>query len=383
MTLSKQKIGEILVINTVISLPWGFAYTNISFILVLLFVLFFPKSIGDLIFRSQYLPLFLFFIVHVISFGTYFEGDFLVKAYDLVYPLLPLVIFPLFLNNINLSKLVFNRLLITFSISTLCIGIFVLIKYMLLEREMTLRNVTLLYTNIHIPYYALYLITSLLAMYFIKIRNKYLYSYFLFSLIILLFLGSKMGVLNLIGVLVLYILKEQKKIIKYVVPLLIISLPLIFLYTPFGHRFNQEIIKQSDQSRLRNWKSGMKTISDSFWLGYGFGNEKEALQKHRPKNSYEYKEGYNSHNQFIDIAITFGMLGLILYIFMMLYYVYIGYQRNNFFLIIFILVFNISSLTENLLDRQKGIILFSVFVPLLLIWERNDNKDYIRQTKTK
>ncbi|MBB6461532.1 O-antigen ligase family protein [Flammeovirga kamogawensis] len=267
---------------------------------------------------------------------------------------------------ITLSENKYDKLFITFSISTLTVGIFVLVKYILLEGTVTLRDVMLLYTNIHIPYYALYLIVSLLGLYFIKIQSRFLYLYFLFSFTILLFLGSKMGILNLVFISSLYIILEQRKIVKYVIPLLIILLPLSFFYTPFGKRFNQEVIKQTDKSRVRNWASGKKTISNSLWLGYGVGNTQEALQKYRPKNSYEYKERYNSHNQFIAIAVAFGIIGLILYFFMMFYYLYIGYIKNNYFLILFILLFNISSFTENLFDRQKGIVLFSVMVPLLI-----------------
>ena len=86
-----------------------------------------------------------------------------------------------------------------------------------------------------------------------------------------------------------------------------------------------------------------------------------------------YVQKYNAHNQFLEIMLDNGLVGLILFLTTILYQLRLIIKRKQmYFLAVYwsILVF---LFTESLLERQNGVIIWSLFISLIL---RNiDNKN--------
>lgn len=80
---------------------------------------------------------------------------------------------------------------------------------------------------------------------------------------------------------------------------------------------------------------------------------------------------YNTHNEFINYWLCFGIIGLVLIIavFILHYYNAIKYKNTLYFFLITLCMFVF--LTENILSRQHGITFFAFFLPLFFVHNKN------------
>ena len=74
-------------------------------------------------------------------------------------------------------------------------------------------------------------------------------------------------------------------------------------------------------------------------------------------------------NQYIDFFIKYGIFG----IFGFILFLFWGIRNNYILYKIFLLIFLISLLTENILDRQVGIVFFSYFNSIFFILKETDS----------
>jgi O-antigen ligase len=98
------------------------------------------------------------------------------------------------------------------------------------------------------------------------------------------------------------------------------------------------------------------------WLwGVGTGNIQPALNNCLSKyNTHVYKEfNYNTHNEYLNIWITTGVLGLFTWLVCLGYPLVKSIQQKHGIHLYFILFMGICFMTENYLDRQMGVTFFA------------------------
>ena len=122
----------------------------------------------------------------------------------------------------------------------------------------------------------------------------------------------------------------------------------------------------SEKARLLSWDASIKLIEEAPLLGYGIGDANDVLiEKYKELGyTYNYKNKYNAHNQFLQTLLQTGVLGLgVLVSVFILLAIRMKRSRNEFsvFLILFI-----SLVFESMLVRFNGIVFFSIIMPLLL-----------------
>ena len=113
-------------------------------------------------------------------------------------------------------------------------------------------------------------------------------------------------------------------------------------------------------------------LKENWITGVGPGNVQKDLNtcysSYTYKNYDDYsKIDYNSHNQYLDILLKYGILGLIMF-FVFLFW---GILNTDLSYRIFLLLILIAMLTENILDRQVGIVFFTFFNSLFFINRTN------------
>ena len=138
---------------------------------------------------------------------------------------------------------------------------------------------------------------------------------------------------------------------------------------PINH-FNGEIKKENWNglnTRLALWSCAIEKIKEAPFLGYGIGDvQSELVEKYEEKNFIlALKSNYNTHNQYLDILMTSGIFGLILFFVFLSYMVMIAFKSRNWLLLGFIVLFTISSVTENMLNRNQGVVFIALFISLL------------------
>lgn len=127
--------------------------------------------------------------------------------------------------------------------------------------------------------------------------------------------------------------------------------------------------KIQKESRIAIWKSAFSIIRKNFVFGVGTGDIQDELNK-------EYKQtgdhdllivrNLNAHNQFIEILLENGLIGLILFISLSGIMLYISISEGNLIYMMFIIIVLFSFLFETMLNRLAGVSFFSLFSFLLL-----------------
>lgn len=125
--------------------------------------------------------------------------------------------------------------------------------------------------------------------------------------------------------------------------------------------------EKGDTSRPHNWKSVIKVFKKNIFFGVGNDGGILQLQSNRDKNSESYINKHNAHNQYLEIILRHGIVGSIIYIFLLMTIVVKSIRSNNIIFLWFIIVFLISSLTESYLQRQIGLVFFTFFSILFSI----------------
>lgn len=126
--------------------------------------------------------------------------------------------------------------------------------------------------------------------------------------------------------------------------------------------------------RYKIYDCAIEKILEKPILGYGVGNVQKHLDPcYRSKNIYLSIKTYNCHNQFFSIILTAGFLGLILYLFT----VYIIYQilsiNKSDVGISILIFFLLNFLTENVIERENGMLIYSFLICFFLY---QDSKSY-------
>ncbi len=95
--------------------------------------------------------------------------------------------------------------------------------------------------------------------------------------------------------------------------------------------------------------------------------------KNESKKAYFTETKFNSHNQFIDMYLNNGLIGLLLFVsfFITLFYA----VKDNFFDVATLLSIVLFLLVENVLHRQTGCYIFSIFAALLLMRNHTINDE--------
>jgi O-antigen ligase len=166
----------------------------------------------------------------------------------------------------------------------------------------------------------------------------------------------------------------------------------ILLLPNLKHRFDLELATQwqtvglnelphdaqltGTSFRLIVWKLSIDILhKQNAWLsGVGIGDFQNLLNRryseagmymgYPASKDHGYKN-YNPHNQYIELLLSIGVIGLLLFI-LLIYNLFGRAIRNkNLLLIQLSLILMLFSLTESVLSTNKGIIFFLFFICLL------------------
>lgn len=167
--------------------------------------------------------------------------------------------------------------------------------------------------------------------------------------------------------------KKQKAVVVFA---LVLAPSLLFLNPNFRERlklqdtFNESITSFIDyEPRFVIWKCSKELLlSQNILLGRkGFKNVNdnqincyENSIKKESKRKFYIESKFNTHNQFLDVFLVGGILGLLLLLNVFYRFFKFGNGGNYAVLVAFILFF----ILENVLWRQWGAYLFGILLPL-------------------
>ncbi|MEW6108484.1 MAG: O-antigen ligase family protein [Nitrospirota bacterium] len=362
-------------------LPYSIALPNI-FVILLALVWLKDLFTGKLTHTFKYnfiyiLPFILLFLAYLVS--ILYSAD-TKEALATIERRIPVLALPLIIISIPLRRQSINTIFKAFILSVaLCciIALLLTINYFVnnpseyyLEKALWYLPQTI---NFHAPYLALYLVVSnILCLYFYGTKDKRGLIFFVFVLNnTFLFLISSRAALAVnwffIAALSTYYLSKSKGLILAVLNLVVIGAICYVAYVnvPYLHT---KISKLTEAGyglghRAIAAKAAIEVIKENPFFGVGVGDIQAELNKELPDAAFA---DMNVHNQYLHELMTYGFVGFTIFtaIFVMGFYKAIT-QRDLFFAL-FLISLATMFLTEVILSRYLGIMLFSVFYPLFL-----------------
>ena len=121
--------------------------------------------------------------------------------------------------------------------------------------------------------------------------------------------------------------------------------------------------------RFEAWKTGLEIYKDHYFLGTGTGDVDDAFkEKYREnKSKLNSVNQIRAHNMYLTSLLTFGPIGLLLFLYLIGAYLKMQLQSKQLIGFIFMTVMVITFLFEDTLETQTGITLFSFFAALYSI----------------
>lgn len=120
--------------------------------------------------------------------------------------------------------------------------------------------------------------------------------------------------------------------------------------------------------RFEYWRTSLQIIHNHPVVGVGTGDIPEAFRlKYIEMNSQLSPHNrHRSHNQYLSIGVGFGIIGLIWFLFALLYPGIKTKGFNNYFYSIYWIILMVSMLTEDTIESQEGATFFALFTSLML-----------------
>ena len=120
--------------------------------------------------------------------------------------------------------------------------------------------------------------------------------------------------------------------------------------------------------RIEYTRASFHIIGQHPWLGVGTGDVPQAFAQAYEEIHSPLKEEFRfrAHNQYLAIAVAFGLVGLAFFLFVLLYPWCVSRKNHTYLYMAFLTIMLLSMFPEDTLETQAGATLFAFFTSLLL-----------------
>lgn len=128
--------------------------------------------------------------------------------------------------------------------------------------------------------------------------------------------------------------------------------------------------------RIEFTRASFHLIGQHPWFGVGTGDVPQAFSRayDELQSPLNEEHRFRAHNQYLAIAVAFGLVGLAFFLFVLLYPWCASRKRRTYLYTVFIVIMTLSMLAEDTLETQAGASLFAFFEALLLFAYPVDNE---------
>jgi O-antigen ligase len=337
--------------------------------------------------------------------GTFYSSD-LKTSWKFIEMRLTLLLIPLIIFSTNYSGKTKQQILLTFiitciitSLSGLTISFFDFLKTG--DMGYFYNDNLISFTKNQAVYFALYLNICIVIIYWYLKRNelknrKFWMTMIPYLTIFIFLLASRISILLsfiIIGYIFYNVLVKKKTWANVlgVVAMLIMTLVILGFIFPktikrfqsvasnfhydFNNpndvnHFNGEISGENWNGltlRLALWECGIEVVRENPFFGVGTGDYDYVFHHKIEEKQFIYalKQDFGVHNQYLYFAISFGLIGLVIYIFSASYLIVDAIRERNFLFIAVIGIFLIGFLTENILNRYIGVLAYVLLTTII------------------
>ncbi len=133
--------------------------------------------------------------------------------------------------------------------------------------------------------------------------------------------------------------------------------------------FNAAQTQNEPDIRLQIWESAIEAIAEKPILGQGTtGGFPKMMEQYQLKHiTIAAEKALNTHNQYLETALSLGLFGLFFLLVMLFLPLVMAWRQDQFIYVFLLAFFALAILTENMLERQQGIIFYACFNSLLAL----------------
>lgn len=366
--------------------------TNLKSIAVILWAVAVVLTVfmSQLAFRKNYfLYSTLFFIVVIVS---YLYSDNKVYALRKLSTMSSLLVFPLLFGLLNkeVRKAMRGWKLLLLKIYIYSVLVFNIVPFIYLWithytfSEMIIHYATIVRVDfgkfaIHPIYLSMHTSLAIIFSFFLIVKStskKIITVLLAIDLVLLTFLVlyAKKGPLIALCLMLFLTLffQRKKKFFKPYLVSIIILIGVTVLVPKTRNKFielfkieNVEVGNvNSTNLRYSIYETAIHLISDSPVIGYGIGDYNDLLIEAYKEdgNDVLYEGKYNAHNQYLSLLLIGGVIAVFLFVVFLAFNTIIAIRFDNQLLILTMIFYSIVMLTENILERESGVLYFSLFV---------------------
>lgn len=228
----------------------------------------------------------------------------------------------------------------------------------------------------HPIYFSLLLAVALLLLFYNRFKSWVLNIIVLLFLVLGLLIASSRGVILAISIVsILIIFQQSKNILRAFVffGLLLAGLVTVTYFSPIKERvteilenkytYPEGVHYNSFNMRMAIYNCSFSLIENVPFIGFAPADVQRELNQCYKKYSTSVfdNKNYNTHNQYLDYYFSFGIIGFIIILYSFTYYLKIAIKNKHKHYLNFLILFYIVFLTENVLIRNTGIVLFTTF----------------------
>jgi len=350
-----------------------------------------------------------------------FSGIFLINILGLSYTknmgyglsiiegLVPLLVLPVIIltSQSQISITVARNIIIAFiaGVLTLNLATLVFISYdfwdpkrleaNLLVANNSVLNVHPIFLSLHISFGFFFIADSYFPLP-ITDRNKL--GWILFSSIVLavylVWINSRVGIFGFLMAFIFYVFYRFRNVKRVYGSIVFVLFIVFLLMIPFSRsRFLEAPIMLINQpSGIEHRSSVTRNFSyrgdiyrccldiikgPELLYGYGTGDFKDVLQECYNRKNYSWlsEEQLDSQNEYFAEIHRNGLLGLLLFLSVLVVPFSYAMEFKSPLFAVFIILFGITALFENVFNSQKGVTFFALFCPLLYIYTKQNWKE--------
>ncbi len=247
----------------------------------------------------------------------------------------------------------------------------------------------------HPSYFSMYIVMALASMFHLKDNNVFkksisnlviYYTIFLFFLIIIYMLSSRAGIISAMFLsafrLIQNVFRYKRLFFKIVaLTLFLIAISLV-VKNPRVLNIVSEVKETSEgvhatksfSLRIVFWTTAIEVIDENFWIGTGNGDSQEVFNQKFKKSEFAVAKyiGYNVHNQYLQIFMTFGVVGFVTFLLTFIFAAEKAIKEKNQLFLIFLFSISFNFLFETMLNTLAGVFFFSFFLNYFLFVEEPD-----------
>lgn len=121
--------------------------------------------------------------------------------------------------------------------------------------------------------------------------------------------------------------------------------------------------------RLEFWKTGLYVLNHNLLFGVGTGDIQDAYNKAYNETNSKLDKDWRlrCHNQYLAISVAFGLMGLIIFVFYLIWPAVVLRKELHYLFWPFWLIALLSFTTEDTLETQSGVTFF-IFYFTLFLW---------------